>query len=174
MDAFGASISRGALTKHLRHSLALKVASLFGSFAAATPVVGWAVGVAFFDLISALDHWIAFGLLSAVGVKMIVDARSHRANIASNTSFRVMILVVSALATNIDAGIFGITLPIMQVNLIIASATIGVVTFAASFAGMHIGRVTGAALGHKAEIFGGVILIIIGTKILVDHTYFAN
>ena len=174
MDALGASISRGASIRRLQHNMALRVAGLFGGFAAATPVVGWAVGIAFIDLISALDHWIAFGLLSAVGTKMIFDAWSRRGSIASNTSFRILILVASALATNVDAGIFGITLPIMQVNLIIASATIGFVTFAASFAGMHIGRATGSALGHKAEIVGGLILILIGTKILIDHTYFAN
>jgi len=174
MDAFGASISRGALIGALRHSVTLRVAGLFGGFAAATPLVGWAVGFAFLDLIAAFDHWIAFGLLSAVGAKMIYDAQARRGGAASNTSLRVLILVTSALATNIDAGIFGITLPIMQVNLVTASATIGLVTFIASFAGMHVGRVTGAALGHKAEIIGGLILILIGIKILIDHTYLST
>lgn len=174
MDAFGASVSRGALVGGLRQSVALRVAGLFGGFAAATPVVGWAVGFAFLDLIAAFDHWIAFGLLSAVGVKMIFDAQARRGSIASNTSLRVLILVTSALATNIDAGIFGITLPIMQVNLVAASATIGLVTFIASFAGLYVGRATGAAFGHKAEIVGGLILIVIGIKILIDHTYLAS
>lgn len=174
MDAFGASISRGALVRHHRLSIALWVASLFGGFAAVTPLIGWAIGIALLDLISALDHWIAFGLLSAVGTKMIIDAWSHRDSVAANTGLRILILLVSAIATNVDAGIFGITLPLMQVNLLVASATIGIVTFTASFAGLHIGRVSGAALGHKAEIFGGVILIVIGTKILIDHTLLAN
>lgn len=174
MDAFGAAVSRGAVMGRLRHSVALRVAGLFGGFAAATPIVGWAVGIAFLDLIAAFDHWVAFGLLSAVGGKMIYDAQARRDSVAGNTSLRVIILVTSALATNIDAGIFGITLPMMQVNLITASATIGLVTFIASFAGMHIGRVTGAALGHKAEIIGGLILILIGIKILVDHIYLAS
>lgn len=174
MDAFGASVSRGALIGELRHGVTLRVACLFGGFAAATPVVGWAVGIAFLDLIAPFDHWIAFGLLSAVGAKMILDARARRGGIASNTSLRVLILVTSALATNIDAGIFGITLPIMQVNLVTASATIGLATFIASFAGLYVGRATGAALGHKAEIVGGLILILIGIKIVIDHTYLAN
>ena len=174
MDAFGASISRGALVGQHRLSIALWVASLFGCFAAVTPLVGWAIGIALLDLISALDHWIAFGLLSAVGTKMIFDAWSHRDSVAANTGLRILILLVSAIATNVDAGIFGITLPLMQVNLLVASATIGIVTFTASFVGLYIGRVSGAALGHKAEIFGGVILIMIGTKILIDHTYLAN
>lgn len=174
MDAFGASISRGALIGGLRHGAALRVAGLFGGFAATTPVIGWAVGIAFLDLIAAFDHWIAFGLLSAVGTKMIFDAQAHHGGIASNTSRRVLLLLASALATNVDAGIFGITLPIMQVNLVTASATIGLVTFIASFVGLYVGRATGAALGHKAEIAGGLILIAIGTKILLDHTYFSN
>lgn len=174
MDAFGASVSRGALIGGIRRGVALRVAGLFGGFAAATPVVGWAVGFAFLDLIAAFDHWIAFGLLSAVGAKMIYDAQARRGGIASNTSLRVLILVTSALATNIDAGIFGIALPIMQVNLVAASATIGLVTFIASFAGLYVGRATGAAFGYKAEIVGGLILILIGIKILIDHTYLAS
>lgn len=174
MDALGASVSRGALIGELRRGVALRTASLFGGFAAATPVVGWAVGLAFLDLIAAFDHWIAFGLLSAVGAKMIFDAQARRGGIASNTSLRVLILLTSALATNIDAGIFGITLPMMQIDLVTASVTIGLVTFIASFAGLYAGRATGAAFGHKAEIVGGLILILIGIKILLDHTYFAN
>ena len=86
---------------------------------------------------------------------MIFDAQARRGSIASNTSFRILILVASALATNVDAGIFGITLPIMQVNLIIASATIGFVTFAASFAGMHIGRATGSTA--RGAIIGAAV-----------------
>ncbi len=174
MDAFGASVSRGALVGHHRLAVALWVAGLFGGFAAVTPLIGWAIGIALIDLIAAFDHWVAFGLLSAVGSKMIFDAYSHRENIAANTGLRILILLVSALATNVDAAIFGITLPLMQVNLLVAAATIGVVTFVASFAGLHLGRVSGAALGHKAEIFGGVILIVIGTKILIDHTILAG
>lgn len=173
MDAFGASVSRGAFVGKLRHGVALRIACLFGAFAAVTPVIGWAIGIALLDLIAAFDHWVAFGLLSAVGAKMIVDARSQRGGIANNANMRILILLISALATNIDAGIFGIMLPGMQVNVAVAAATIGAVTFAASFAGIYVGRATSAAWGYKAEIFGGVLLIVIGSKILVDHTLLA-
>lgn len=173
MDAFGASISRGAVVRHHRHAIALGAASLFGIFAAVTPIIGWAIGIAFVDRIAAIDHWIAFGLLSAVGAKMIFDARAQRGHQATDKSLHVTVLLVSAVATNIDAAIFGITLPLMRVDLLAACAAIGAATFFAAFAGMTIGRATGAALGHKAEIFGGAILIAIGVKILLDHTYFA-
>jgi len=173
MDAFGASISRGALVHQHRHSIALVTASMFGLFAATTPLIGWAIGIALLDLIAAFDHWIAFGLLSAVGAKMIYDAVARRESEPTTTGLRTLVLLVSAVATNIDAGIFGITLPMVQVNLLLASATVGATTFAASFVGMYVGHATGVALGHKAEIFGGVLLIGIGIKILLDHTYFA-
>lgn len=173
MDAFGASISRGAVVRHHRQAIALAAASLFGIFAAVTPIIGWAIGIALLDQIAALDHWVAFGLLSAVGVKMIFDASAHSASSATDKGLRLFVLLVSAVATNIDAGIFGITLPLVRVDLLAACVTIGVATFIAAFVGMNIGRATGAALGHKAEIFGGVVLIAIGVKILLDHTYFA-
>ena len=176
MDAFGASISRGAAS---RHTPALKVAGLFGGLALIAPVAGWAIGAAFYDLIEAYDHWIAFCLLTAIGAKMIADALSSGKDRTVDSPLirprtRFLIVLVSAVATNVDAAIFGIVLPGLHVDIWAAAAIIGAATFIASFAGTHLGRLTGAAFGHRAEIFGGALLIAIGTKILIEHTLLAG
>ncbi len=178
MDAFGASVSRGAAFGRMPVRIALRTAGLFGLFATAAPVIGWTVGIAFYDLISALDHWIAFCLLSVIGGKMIVDARAggeaRDAAAVDVTPSRLLIVLTAAVATNVDAAVVGIALPGLHVSLPMAAGIIGTVTFSASFIGIHIGRATGAAFGHRAEIAGGVILIAIGTKILIEHTLFGG
>lgn len=174
MDAFGASISRGAALDRIPRSMAFRIAGLFGLFAVAAPVIGWAVGAAFYDLISALDHWIAFVLLSAIGIKMIVDA--VRDDGMGNdgpldvTQIRLVIVLGAAIATNVDAAVVGVALPGLRVELPAAAGIIGFTTFGASFIGLYLGRLTGAAFGHRAEIAGGLILIAIGTRILIEHT----
>ena len=175
MDAFGASVSRGATYGRQPPGNALKIAILFGAFAMIAPVIGWAVGAAFYDLIEAYDHWIAFCLLSAIGIKMIADSRGNsESKPAGSMQTRVLIVLVSAIATNVDAAVFGIALPGLRVDIATAAAIIGTATFIASYGGTHLGRVTSIAFGHKAEILGGAILIAIGTKILIEHTMLAK
>lgn len=174
MDAFGASVSRGAAYVGLGFSTALRISLVFGAFATATPVLGWFLGLAFIDVISAIDHWIAFTLLVAVGVKMIRDARRIPDGPPVAMGLRLVVIFTSAMATSIDSGIFGITLPSMEVGLLAGALTVGGVTFAAAFAGLHVGRVTGAVAGRRAEVIGGFLLIVIGLKILLDHTLLAN
>ena len=170
MDAFGASVSRGAALRSVPFVSALRISAVFGAFAAVTPALGWALGAAFIGVISAVDHWIAFILLAALGAKMIRDAlgRDDPAPVAAG--IRLAVVAASALATSIDTGIFGVALPSLQVGLPEASATIGCVTFAAAFAGLKIGGVTGAVAGRRAEIAGGLLLVALGIKILLDHT----
>jgi len=175
MDAFGASVSRGAAYGRLLPGVALKIALLFGAFALMAPVIGWAIGTAFYDLIEAYDHWVAFCLLSAISIKMIADSRSaSESRTVGKIQTRLLIVLVSAIATNVDAAVFGIALPGLRVDITIAAATIGATTFMASYGGTHLGRVTSVAFGHKAEILGGAILIAIGTKILLEHTVLAR
>jgi putative Mn2+ efflux pump MntP len=175
MDAFGASISRGAAFGRLPLGRSAAIAGLFGLFAVIAPVIGWAVGAAFYDLIEALDHWIAFCLLSAIGIKMIVDARGGTTDSAvGGAPIRILIVLVSAIATNIGATVVGIALPGLRVDIWSAAAIIGCATLLTSFVGLQIGRITGAAFGHRAEIAGGLILIAIGTKILLEHTILAK
>lgn len=175
MDAFGASVSRGAAYGRLLPGGALKIALLFGAFAMIAPVIGWAIGAAFYDLIEAYDHWIAFCLLSAIGIKMIADSRrDSESTSVGKMQTRLLIVLVSAIATNVDAAVFGIALPGLRVDITIAAAIIGAATFIASYGGTHLGRITSVAFGHKAEILGGAILIAIGTKILLEHTVLAN
>ena len=172
MDAFGASISRGAVLKRASHNDPFKVAAFFGGFATVTPLTGWAVGMAFYNVIAELDHWIAFVLLSAIGIRMIRDGLTDGDSPTKIQSYRLSILLISALATSIDAGVVGVSLPFFRINILSATAIIGAVTFLASYVGIVIGGMTGSAIGKRAEILGGVILIGIGSKILVEHIYF--
>lgn len=172
MDAFGASVSRGAVIRTLSLSLSLRISLVFGVFATAAPLLGAFLGLAFVDVISEVDHWIAFGLLVAVGAKMIRDAYIVSDGPPVALGLRLGVIVASALATSIDSGIFGITLPTTEISLSMSALTIGSVTFAAAFAGLQVGRISGVAVGRRAEVFGGVLLIAIGTKILLDHTLF--
>lgn len=175
MVAFGASVSRGAAYGRLMPGAALKIALLFGGFALIAPIIGWAIGEAFYDLIEAYDHWIAFALLSAIGIKMIADSKSDSGSkTVGRMQIRLLVVLVSAIATNVDAAVFGIALPGLRVDITTAAATIGAATFIASYSGTHLGRVTSVAFGHKAEILGGMILIAIGTKILLEYTVLAK
>lgn len=174
MDAFGASISRGAASGRMPIASALKSASLFGAFAIAAPIIGGTVGIAFYDVISALDHWVAFILLSVIGGKMIFDARTGNESPVNVMPTRLAILLAAAIATNIDAAVVGIALPGLHIALPFAAGIIGATTFVASFLGIKIGHRTSVAFGHRAEMAGGAILIAIGTKILIEHTLLAE
>ena len=169
MDAFGASVSRGAALSSIRIGACFRISAVFGVFAALAPALGWVLGAAFLDTISVLDHWIALVLLSAVGAKMIRDALRGGETPPVAAGLRFSVVLVSALATSIDSSVFGITLPGFGIGLPMASSTIGAMTFAAAFVGLRLGRKLGAVAGRRAEIIGGVILIVIAFKILADH-----
>ena len=171
MDAFGASIGRAAAVGgHARRADILKVSLLFGAFASLAPLVGWAIGNAFYALIEAYDHWIAFALLSLVGLKMVRDGWIEaETNIVAH-GYRPLVIVIAAIATSIDAAAVGITLPSFHVNVLFAAGVIGFVTFLASIAGSYLGRFVGMQMGRRAEVLGGIILIAIGVRIVIEHT----
>ena len=173
MDAFAVSVCKGMSMKKTGLSQALVVGLWFGVFQALMPIIGYFLGIQFMGMISAWDHWIAFGLLTIIGVNMIREATEKDDKKAKNPekndlAFRTML---AAVATSIDALAVGVSFAVMNdVNIWISAGTIGVVTLAFSVIGVKAGHLVGRRLASKAEIIGGIILICIGIKILIEHT----
>ena len=179
MDAFAVSLTSGAVAEKLKPSYTLKIAFCFGSFQFIMPMIGWGIGKAGENLLEAIDHWIAFFLLGYIGIKMIYDSVKNKENDKNqkrSLDFKTLILL--AVATSIDALATGVILPsavrASNLNLMLLSALIiGVITFILCFVGVYIGKKFGNIVSKKAEIFGGIILIIMGCKILIEHMFFA-
>jgi len=171
MDAFAVSLASGATMKRLHLPNALKMGLFFGGFQVAMPVLGWAAGSGMKDFISGWDHWIAFVLLSAVGGKMIFESfemgEAERGNKAN--PFATGALTVLAIATSIDALAVGLTFSLLRVSIAGPVVIIGLVTFLMSVAGVKIGSAGGHFFEHKMEAAGGLVLILIGVKILFEH-----
>lgn len=169
MDAFAVSIAKGLSAKRVTTVNYLCVGAWFGGFQALMPLIGFFAGVHFAHIVQSFDHWIAFVLLSFIGSKMLKDALSkdEEGTIKADFSFRNMLWL--AIATSIDALAVGVSLAFLQVNIWLAIALMGFITFAFSAAGLKIGRVFGNRYKTSAEIAGGIILILIGIKILVSH-----
>ncbi|MDP4605869.1 MAG: manganese efflux pump MntP family protein [Erythrobacter sp.] len=166
MDAFAVALSQGARFRP-GWGGGLAIALTFGVFQAGMPLIGWGVGAVAFVYIEAFDHWIAFGLLSFLGARML---GGHVGEEEAAHALTGKALLVAGVATSIDALAAGITLPTLAVAPMIAVALIGLVTFAMSGAGVALGRVAGDRWGVWAERAGGVILIALGCKILAEHT----
>ncbi len=171
MDAFAVSVCKGLCMRKIRISHALLIAFLFGLFQALMPVLGWVLGSAFAQFIEPIDHWVAFGLLAFIGIKMIYDAiRTQDADSCDcEEALDMKELFLLAVATSIDALAVGISFAFLGVNIVVAACIIGVTTFALSFAGVFIGNFFGARFEKGANIVGGVVLIVIGLKILLEH-----
>lgn len=172
MDAFSVSICKGLATKKFSLKTAIICGLWFGGFQALMPVIGYFLGAQFEHLIVAIDHWIAFGLLLLIGANMIREAvKGEEADQAdSTTAFKTMFML--AIATSIDALAVGVSFAFLQVNIWISVFIIGVTTFFFSFGGVAIGNFFGSRYSKPAEITGGVILILLGTKILFEHIGF--
>ena len=147
---------------------AIIVGIYFGVFQAFMPVIGYFLGTTFESLVTKVDHWIAFNLLALKGGKMIKEAIDNNSE-GYNDSVSFKTMVVLAIATSIDALAVGITFAFLQTNILLAVILIGVVTFILSVIGVKIGNEFGAKYERKAEIIGGIILILIGLKILLEH-----
>ncbi len=171
MDAFAVSVCKGLSLNELRPRHALLVGAYFGGFQALMPLIGWALGSRFEHAIQSVDHWIAFFLLALIGVSMIREAgKSEELN--GDLGFRTMLLL--AIATSIDALAVGITFAFLQVRILPAVSLIGSTTFLLSAIGVYIGRAFGLRYKAKAETAGGIILILIGLKILLEHLGFIS
>ena len=166
MDAFAVALTQGA---RFRPAVTggVTIALTFGVFQAVMPLAGWAIGAVAFDYIAAVDHWIAFGLLTFLGVRML---GGHVGEEEAAHALTGKALLIAGVATSIDALAAGITLPTLDVSPWLAVALIGLVTLALSGAGVMLGRVAGDRWGAWAERAGGVILIGLGCKILAEHT----
>ena len=167
MDAFVVSLTSGIAIRHLRIKHALKIAIFFGSFQAIMPLIGWLAGLSLRDFISGVDHWISFGLLSLIGCRMIYE--SIRPSEREINPLSIHVLLMLSVATSIDALAVGVSLAFLRIAIVPPIVVIGTVTFLLSFLGVFAGNRFGHLFGNKVEIVGGLILIAIGTKILVEH-----
>jgi putative Mn2+ efflux pump MntP len=168
MDAFAVSIASGTSSSSQKRKNALIVALFFGTFQMLMPVVGWLAGYTMAELIMEVDHWIAFALLAFIGSKMIYDATKNESGI-EGSKLRVHTLLTLAIATSIDALMVGLSFAFLQTALVTPIIAIGVITFSLSFAGFLFGNVIGKIFGNKIKAVGGIILIGIGIKIILEH-----
>lgn len=169
MDAFAVSICKGLAMKKASWKAQLCCGAWFGGFQALMPLIGYFLGTLFIDAISAIDHWVAFGLLVIIGVNMLREALGSEEETA-DADLSVKTMFIMAVATSIDALAVGISLAMAGVaNIWLAVLLIGATTFALSAIGVKMGNVFGSRYEKKAEIVGGVILILLGVKILLEH-----
>ena len=168
MDAFSVSLANGLNEPCMKHRKQFAIAGTFAFFQALMPLLGYWLGVNFQSFVESVDHWIAFVLLGLIGLNMIKESREGDEESASDSiAFKEM--VVLAIATSIDALAVGITFAFLQVNIVPAVSFIGICTFVLSMIGVKIGNVFGVRFKSKAELAGGVILILMGCKILLEH-----
>lgn len=170
-DAFAAALGKGAAMTRPTLLQALRVGLIFGVVEAFTPIVGWLIGSAASRYIQAWDHWIAFILLGALGLHMIWKARAEDEEKAAGDSGagNVFTLALTGLATSIDAMAAGVSLAFVQAPILVVAAVIGACTLAMVTLGVMAGRALGAMIGRRAELVGGVILILVGAAILYEH-----
>lgn len=169
MDAFAVSIASGIAIKKLRIGHALTIALWFGFFQAIMPLIGWLGGVSLRDLLSSVDHWVVFGLLLFIGLKMIWEAFQIEPIEKESNPLDIRILFALSLATSIDALATGVSFALLGMPVVLPVIVIGMVTFVLSFAGVWIGDRGGHFFGKKMEIVAGIILIAIGVKVLISH-----
>lgn len=171
MDAFAVAVCKGLSMRQLNVKHAVIIGLYFGGFQAAMPLGGYYLGYHFKDAIVSVDHWIAFILLAIIGGNMIKESFSscEEDELDPSVGFKTMTLL--AIATSIDALAIGVTFSFLEVNIAAAVGFIGVTTFLLSIVGVKAGTVFGTKYKSKAEMFGGVILILIGCKILIDHLF---
>ena len=171
-DAFAAAIGKGAAMRHPTLREALRVGVIFGITEGITPVIGWLLGRAASGYITAFDHWIAFGLLVGIGGKMIWESFQKKENVKPvRHSFSLLLL--TAIGTSIDALAVGVTLALIDANIVINAIAIGLATFSMTTIGILAGKAIGERFGRLAEVAGGLVLIAIGTGILLEHTVMA-
>jgi manganese efflux pump family protein len=173
MDAMAVSAAKAIAVPKILPRHVVLVAAFFGGFQALMPLLGWAIGASLGRFVDAWAHWIAFGLLGAIGAKMVWEARGHEEADSEKDRgadpFALRIMLLLAVATSIDALAVGVSLPMLKAPIVLTLATIGVTTAALSALGLYAGRRFGALLGKRLDLVGGLVLIGLGTKILVEH-----
>ena len=179
MDAFAVAICKGLCVGKIKPKHMVICGLWFGGFQALMPLIGYFLGAAFSSYITAFDHWIAFVLLAFIGGKMIFEVIAHRGEeecqSCANAAFRPLTMFTMAVATSIDALAVGVTFALLpEVNIAFAVSSIGVITFIFSAIGVKIGSVFGAKYKFVAELVGGITLVGMGTKILIEHLFFGG
>ena len=169
MDALAVALASGCAAQGITWRPALRMAFFFGFFQMLMPVLGWLAGLGFKDVIASFDHWLAFILLFIIGVKMIREALRPRDCRPPSDPFSLPVLLALAVATSIDALAVGLSFSLLAVDIVVPVLVIGLVTLLLSFLGVLAGRRFGALIAGKVEIGGGLILIAIGLKILLEH-----
>lgn len=167
MDAFAVSVCKGLSMKKMDWKKAGIIGLYFGGFQGLMPLIGYFLGIGFEDKIKSIDHWIAFFLLTFIGGNMVKEAFGKKEEADDKIDFKTMIVL--AIATSIDALAIGVTFAFLNVNIWLSIIIIGIVTFVISTIGVKIGNVFGDKYEARAEITGGVILILLGVKILLEH-----
>ena len=167
MDAFAVAVCKGLAVKKVEYKHSAIVGAYFGGFQALMPLIGFLVGMQFQEMITAIDHWISFILLLIIGGNMIKESRGKDEELDDSFSFKAMFPL--AVATSIDALAIGVTFAFLKVNIVWAISLIGVITFILSGIGVKVGNNFGIKYKSKAEMLGGIVLILLGTKILIDH-----
>lgn len=174
MDAFAVSVTKGIALKNINMKIALKVALFFGLFQGIMPFLGWAAGIRFESYITYIDHWIAFFLLSFIGLKMIFDAREDDKQVSYDSrginDLNNKELIILSIATSIDALAIGVSFAFLSIDILPICLSIGIITFLMCFIGVLIGKKIGNVFKSYAQIVGGIILILIGINILNEHT----
>ena len=169
MDAFAVAVCKGLGMRKISYRKTFLISLFFGGFQAMMPFIGWLAGINFQKYISGFDHWIAFILLAFIGGKMIYEAFKDDDDIDSD-DFRISELLILSVATSIDALAVGIAFAMLNdINILVSTLIIGVTTFVLSFGGVLAGNKFGSVYKNKAEVAGGIILIILGVKILLEH-----
>ena len=172
MDAFAVSVCKGLAVKSVRVKHMVIAGAWFGGFQALMPLCGYWLGSYFLEYIEAFDHWIAFALLGLIGLNMIREAFSKEDNEAAGSGdLKVLTMLLLAVATSIDALAVGITLAFLEVQILPAALLIGLITFVVCAAGIKVGSLFGTKYKTGAEIAGGVSLVLLGTKILLEHLH---
>lgn len=172
MDAFAVSICKGLAMKKMSYQKAVIIALFFGAFQALMPALGYVLGTTFASKIATIDHWIAFILLGLVGINMIKEAMSKDEDGCLDDALHFGNLIMLSVATSVDALAIGITFAFFNVSIVLSTVIIGIITFVICVIGVKVGNVFGEKYKSKAEFAGGVLLIIMGCKILVDHLFF--
>ena len=167
MDAMAVAICKGLSVSKLKFRHALITGLYFGGFQAGMPLIGYFLGIRFQSYIESVDHWIAFGLLAIIGANMIKESFSEAEE--CNCSFCPKAMLPMAVATSIDALAVGVTFAFLKVSIVPAVSFIGVITFSLSAVGVYVGHLFGAKFKSKAELAGGIVLVLMGCKILIEH-----
>jgi len=171
MDSFAVSVSNGLSIKNLKFYDALIFAIFLSVFQGLMPVIGWFLGIGVEKYAKEIDHWVAFVLLGIIGVKMIYEGLTATKE-PQRVALNLITMVAQSIATSIDALIIGISFALLGWEIILPAIIIGLTTLLFSMTGIRIGKEIGIKFGKSATIIGGIVLIAIGTKILIEHLYF--